>query len=190
MHFVTTGQPEKVRMRLGLWFAKGTVSHEAQTWTVNAKRIVNGQEGTIGGRGGSTLPEIAAGDPNYTITGLVSFPDAVTIYAAWPHMHFRGKDMTFIVTYPNGREETILSVPKYNPNWQITYEFEKPLKIPARSAMRAVAHYDNSPANRNNPDPKQDVRWGPQSNDEMFLPFLELSVDKNDLRLDDFPPIR
>jgi hypothetical protein len=100
-------------------------------------------------------------------------------------MHFRGKDMTFIVTYPNGREETVLSVPKYDPNWQITYEFVKPLKLPAGSVMRAIAHYDNSAKNLNNPDPAQEVLWGPQSANEMFLPFIEVSVDKNDLRFDD-----
>ena len=31
-------------------------------------------------------------------------------------MHFRGKDMTFIVSYPDGTEETILSVPNYDFN--------------------------------------------------------------------------
>jgi hypothetical protein len=185
MHYVTTGKPEKVRMRLGLWFAKKDVNHAVETWTVNEKRVVNGKEVWIGAPGRPQAPNIPAGEANYTITGYVGFKDAVTVYSAWPHMHFRGKDMTFIVTYPNGREETVLSVPKYDPNWQITYEFVKPLKLPAGSVMRAIAHYDNSAKNLNNPDPAQEVLWGPQSANEMFLPFIEVSVDKNDLRFDD-----
>lgn len=186
MHLVSDGQPERVKLRLGLWFAKRGVNHEVETYTVNDKRIVDGHEIPLDARGRTTPPpKIPAGDGTYTITGSLTFPDAVTIYSAWPHMHFRGKDMTFIVRYPNGKEETILSVPNYNPHWQITYEFAKPLKIPARSTMRAVAHYDNSAANRNNPNPAEDVVWGPQSTNEMFLPFLEVSVDKNDLRFQD-----
>ena len=99
-------------------------------------------------------------------------------------MHYRGKDMTFVLKYPNGREETLLSVPRYDPNWQITYELAKPLKVPARSTITAIAHYDNSAKNPRNPAPDQEVTWGPQSWNEMFLPFLELSVDDLDLRFE------
>ena len=38
-----------------------------------------------------------------------------------PHMHVRGKDMTYIAHYPDGTSETLLSVPKWDFNWQITY---------------------------------------------------------------------
>ena len=31
-----------------------------------------------------------------------------------PHMHLRGKDMTYHLIYPDGRDEIILSVPKTN----------------------------------------------------------------------------
>jgi hypothetical protein len=92
--------------------------------------------------------------------------------------------MTFVLRYPNGREETLLSVPKYDFNWQVTYQLRKPMKIPARSTIRAVAHYDNSARNRNNPDPTQEVFWGEQSWNEMFNPFLEVSTDKDDPRFE------
>jgi hypothetical protein len=181
MHYVTTGRPETVKMRLGLWFAKRTVDHEAETWTVNERRVVDGRDvPVVNGR--PRIPNIPAGADHYTITGYVGFKDAVTLYSLWPHMHYRGKDMTFTVIYPDGREQTVLSVSKYNPNWQITYELAKPMKIPARSLMRAVAHYDNSAKNPNNPDPTQEVIWGPQATNEMFLPFIEVSTDKDDLR--------
>jgi hypothetical protein len=36
--------------------------------------------------------------------------------------------------------------------------------------------------NRYNPSPDKEVYWSEQSWDEMFLPFLELTVDKNDLQ--------
>jgi hypothetical protein len=105
-------------------------------------------------------------------------------------MHYRGRDMTFILRRPKGRDETLLSVPKYDPNWQVTYELTRPLKIPARSTIIATAHYDNSAANRYNPAPDQEVTWGSQGRNEMFLPFLEVSLDKEDLRFEGLDPAR
>ena len=190
MHYVTTGKPEKNRMSLGLWFSRKKVSHEAVTMTVNAKETINGVELPRDAQGRARRPNIPPHAENWEITGTLSFPDDATLYALWPHMHYRGKDMTFILRYPNNREEVLLSVPKYNPNWQVTYELVKPLKIPARSTIRAVAHYDNSAGNRYNPAPDREVTWGPQGSNEMFLPFLEVSIDKNDLRFEGLDPIR
>ena len=39
-----------------------------------------------------------------------------------PHMHLRGKDMTYHLIYPDGRDEILLRVPKYDFNWQIVYK--------------------------------------------------------------------
>jgi hypothetical protein len=188
IHCVTTGKPERVGMRLGLWFARKTVNHEALTMTANIRKFVDGREIPADARGRTTIPNIPPGAPNWTITGEITFPDAVTLYALWPHMHLRGKDMTFVLRYPDGRQETLLSVPKYNFNSQVTYQLAKPLRIPGRSAIVAIAHYDNSAANPQNPDSTQEVTWGEQSWNEMFNPFLELSVDKDDLRFERLSP--
>jgi hypothetical protein len=184
LHYVTTGKPEKDRSRIGLWFSKRSPHHEAFLFTVNQKVSVEGKELGSDARGRTTLPNIPPRVENWNITGSLVVKEAITLYALWPHMHYRGKDMTFSVKYPNGREETLLSVPRYDPNWQITYELAKPLKIPARSTITAVAHYDNSTKNPRNPGPDQEVTWGPQSWNEMFLPFLEVSVDDQDLRFE------
>ena len=109
--------------------------------------------------------------------GVFAFPAAVTITGLWPHMHFRGKDMKYIVTYPDGREEVVLNVPKYDFEWQFFYELAAPLKLPAGSVMRVISHYDNSRRNRINPAPEEDVIWGEQSWEEMFNPFVDLYVD-------------
>jgi hypothetical protein len=184
MHLVTSGQREKTRMRLGLWFAKKQVAHEALTMTANIKTIADGKEVMLDARGRAKIPNIPPFAANWRITGLITFPDAVTLYALWPHMHLRGKDMRFVLTYPDGRDETLLSVPKYNMYWQVTYILATPAKIPAGSTIKAIADYDNSPANRYNPDPAHEVLWGEQSWNEMFNPFLEVSVDKDDLRFE------
>ena len=63
----------------------------------------------------------------------------------------------------------ILSVPKYDFNWQTDYVFAQPLKLPKGTKIRAVAHYDNSAANKANPDPKVNVKWGDQTWEEMMF---------------------
>ena len=122
VHLMTTGKPEKTKIRLGLWFARRDAHHEMYTWTVNERRVVEGQEVPPGSR----VPNIPPGAANWTMTGQLRFKEDVTLYALWPHMHYRGKDMTFVLTRPDGKDETLLSVPRYNPNWQFTYELATP----------------------------------------------------------------
>ena len=59
-------------------------------------------------------------------------------------MHVRGKDMTYIAHYPDGTDETLLSVPKYDFNWQITYELAEPKLLPKGTKLEVIAHFDNS----------------------------------------------
>ena len=96
----------------------------------------------------------------------------------FPHMHVRGKDMTYQLVYPDGREEIILSVPRYDFNWQVGYSLEKPLKIPKGTRLIVNAHYDNSANNKFNPDPSRTVYYGDMSWEEMMFPFFSLVVDK------------
>ena len=73
-------------------------------------------------------------------------------------MHLRGKDILYKATYPDGRSEILLSVPRYNFNWQVYYYPEKPLAMPKGTRLDVLAHFDNSAANKMNPDPSKAVR--------------------------------
>ena len=134
------------------------------------------------------LPYIPAHAEDFKVTGIWPVTDDMTIYGVWPHMHFRGKDMTYLISYPDGTEETMLNVPNYDFNWQLEYDFIEPLKVPAGSTIKTIAHYDNSIKNRYNPSPDRDVHWGEQSWDEMFMIFTKYSVDKDILVADAKPP--
>ena len=92
-------------------------------------------------------------------------------------MHVRGKDMTYIAHYPDGTDETLLSVPKYDFNWQITYQLATPKTLPKGTKVEVIAHYDNSANNKFNPDPSKDVRWGDQTWEEMMIGFFSTVVD-------------
>ena len=67
------------------------------------------------------------------------------------------------VIYPDGRTETILSVPSYDFEWQTDYMFKRPLELPKGTRLHATAWYDNSPANKSNPDATKTVWWGDQT---------------------------
>ena len=99
--------------------------------------------------------------------------EAITVTALSPHMHLRGKAMTILVAWPDGREEIILDVPAFDFMWQLHYELETPLAIPAGGKLISIARYDNSLKNRYNPAPDREVYWADQSWDEMFIPHME-----------------
>ena len=95
------------------------------------------------------------------------------------HMHEHGKDMTYMLMYPDGRVETILSQPRYDFNWQMTYSLERSVKIPKGTKLRVISHFDNSPGNKYARDPSKDVFGGEQSWEEMDAPWIGLILDKN-----------
>ena len=107
----------------------------------------------------------------------VQYPRCATIFKFNPHAHLRGKDFTYTLVYPDGSEQTILSVPQYDFNWQTNYELETPLFVPAGTKLVATGHFDNSTANRYNPSPEREVEWAEQSWDEMFWPFTIYGED-------------
>jgi mono/diheme cytochrome c family protein len=196
MHYNPTGKPEKDRTRLGLWFNKVPVTHEVlirqagdplattkggrSLYRAEGKEVEYIADDTGTARRGRT-PNIPAYVENWRLTGITPVTEDITLYYMTPHMHLRGKSLKWVVVYPDGREQTILDVPKFDFNWQFNYELETPLKIPAGSKILGIGVYDNSPKNRWNPAPHLEVYWSEQSWDEMYQPFTEYSVDSQDL---------
>jgi hypothetical protein len=89
--------------------------------------------------------------------------------------------MKYLLTEPDGREEILLDVPKYDFNWQLYYELETPRRIPAGSKVTVVTLFDNSTGNRYNPAPEKEVFWSEQSWDEMYAPQARITVDSRGL---------
>ena len=186
LHYQASGKPEKERAQFGIWFAKGPVKYEMQ----NVSTLDRGTT-MVEGRplaGNERVPNIPPGVDNWKISNFKIFPEPATLYALSPHMHLRGKDMKFIVTYPDGREEVVLDVPKYDFNWQLYYELATPLKLPAGSKLTAISHYDNSAKNKWNPAPDREVFWSEQSWDEMYNPQIRWTWDLQDLTKTTPPP--
>lgn len=116
---------------------------------------------------------IPAGASEQQVTECHTFTKDMYITSLTPHMHLRGKAMQMVVTYPDGRSETLLSVPHYDFNWQITYRAAKPIFIPKGTRIAVIGHFDNSRNNPVNPDASRPVRWGAASETEMMDGWIE-----------------
>ncbi len=165
MHYTPNGAAAKDRSYIGLVFAKGPVAKKALTgMAVNGSFV------------------IPANDGNHEVHSVWEAKEDVRIVDLMPHMHLRGKDFQYTVVYPDGRKEIVLSVPKYDFNWQLIYRFEQPLLLPKGSRLECVAHFDNSVNNKYNPDPTKPVRWGPQTWEEMMIGWFDYTLENENLR--------
>jgi mono/diheme cytochrome c family protein len=160
MHYTTNGTEAIDRTQVGFVFAKEPPKQVHVTGLAAQLQFL-----------------IPAGDPNAEVKAVSVLRQDTILTSLTPHMHVRGKDMTYIAHYPDGTSETLLRVPKYDFNWQITYELASPKVLPAGTRLEVIAHYDNSPTNKFNPDPSTDVRWGDQTWEEMMIGFYGTVVD-------------
>ena len=95
-------------------------------------------------------------------------------------MHLRGKSfqLTANAKTSNTNESlssTILNVPRYDFNWQHTYELESPIPLDAVQKLNVMVSFDNSSNNPFNPNPNEYVLWGDQTWEEMAVAFLEVA---------------
>jgi hypothetical protein len=188
VHYTATGKAETDRSMIGLWFRDSPPEHEllrvpgtGDTILANGGELLPQSPGVKAEGTNVAIPPIPANEPNYELIGITAFPEPVTIYQFQPHGHLRAKDFKYVVVYPDGREESVLSVPRYDFRWQLSYDLETPLKLPAGSKMIVIAHYDNSPKNKFNPAPDSEVYFRDQNQswDEMFTPFIQYTIEKS-----------
>jgi hypothetical protein len=109
--------------------------------------------------------------PSVTTT----FKQDVLLTWFWPHAHMRGKDFTYTLEYPDGRKEIVLHVPRYDYAWELQYVTR--ISVPKGTKITVDAHYDNSVANRSNPNPNTWVYWGQQRWEEMMGGIFGVVVD-------------
>jgi hypothetical protein len=161
VHYTATGKPETDRSSVGIVLADAPPKQRHLTTTAISARDF----------------EIPAGAANYEVRGETIVNEPAKLVWVQPHMHYRAKNFELTVVYPSGEEKTVLRVPTYRFDWQIGYELAEPLDLPKGTTVKTVAHYDNSRANKFNPDPTKNVRYGPQSWDEMHVTFVGILID-------------
>lgn len=172
IHYTTNGTAQEDLSSIGFIFAKPEeVKHAVMTGSANLKRI--------------TIPPHAA---NHRLEAMSPpAPVEIQVLSLMPHMHLRGKAFTFESIGPSGGSEMLLDVPRYNFDWQTSYVLAQPMRLPAGTKIRCVAHFDNSAKNPSNPDPSATVHWGPKSSDEMFFGYFDFAMSREHFRLFDKP---
>ncbi len=150
MHYTAHGHEDEDKTSVGFTFSKVPVTDQ-----VRADNFVNANFA------------IPPGAKDYAISAGITVRDSIRIWAMIPHTHLRGVRWEYELVHPDGRTEKVLSVPRYDFNWQTFYMFASPLVIPAGGRLHAVAWYDNSAENRSNPDATKEVHWGDQTWEEM-----------------------
>jgi hypothetical protein len=161
VHYTATGKPETDRSSVGIVLADGPPRQRHLTTTAISARDF----------------EIPAGSPDTVVRGETVVNEPAKLVWIQPHMHYRAKTYELTVVYPSGEEKTVLRVPNYRFDWQVGYELAEPLELPKGTKFKTVAHYDNSTANRFNPDPTKTVKYGAQSWDEMHVTFVGILID-------------
>ncbi len=104
----------------------------------------------------------------------ISFKNDIEIMGVRPHLHARGKSFSiekinFSSSKP-GEEvaEPVLSLPRWDFNWQYDFVFDEPLRLKGGESLRIIGSWDNTDFNPTNPDPKQPALFGEQTQDEMM----------------------
>jgi hypothetical protein len=160
LHYTSAGAAGDDRSRVGLIFAKEPPKERVHT--VNVQNFA------------FDIPPMVDNYPVYARARLVRDMKIVTFR---PHMHFRGKDFEYRAIYPTGESEILMRVPHWDFNWQMTYYLESPKVLPKGTIIEVVGHYDNSPNNPFNPDPKARVVYGEQTWNEMLGGLIDVALE-------------
>jgi mono/diheme cytochrome c family protein len=161
-HYTPSGKDSVDFPQIGFTIAKETPKYR---WV----------SGSVSSGGRLAIPP---NEPNYQApSGVVEFATDARLVMMMPHMHVRGRDMTYTVVHPDGRKEVALSVPKYDFNWQMQYVLSNPVKVAPGTKLHVEAHYNNSTSNKYNPNPNRWVYPGNMTWEEMMSPFFGVIVD-------------
>ena len=173
MHYTPNGRATEDVTRLGVWFSDAdNVTHEVTT------RVAIDQHFEIPPRARDHAVKLRLG----------GFARQSRLLGAMPHMHLRGKSFRLELERRGSKQgdaETLLSVPRYDFNWQHWYQLETPLPLGDIASLRMEARFDNSAANPANPAPDAFVTWGDQTWEEMAVAFFDIAHPRDTPRIVD-----
>lgn len=169
MHYTTYGRETRDQTKIGLYFADEAPAHVLQHYAIINQDL-----------------NIPSGAAEHEESAYFAFQRDAVIYSLFPHAHYRGRSSEFVLRYPDGREEVVLSVPNYDFNWQRYFQFKEPIVAPAGTQVIHRTTYDNSTANLSNPDPTVTVHFGEQTWEEMLyggISFRYAEARENDFEI-------
>jgi len=158
LHMIAGAQSDTVQPSIGLFFSDTPPTRTPISVKLEAHGIA-----------------IPAGEPNYVVEDSYVLPVDVEAVSVYPHAHYLGKEMRGTATLPDGSQQELLWIRRWDFRWQDRYRYRSPVFLPRGTRLSMRFTYDNSAANPNNRnDPPQRVRSGPRSTDEMGQLWIEV----------------
>jgi copper type II ascorbate-dependent monooxygenase-like protein len=161
LHYTPNGTEFDDQTKIGIIFAKDPP-----------------KERLVGGNSASYNFVIPPGVSDFKVEGSSTLQYDCDLYSMMPHSHLRGKSFEYRIVRPDGTSETVLKVPHYDFNWQLTYYLEKPMHLTKGTKVEVTAYFDNSANNAYNPDPTKEIHWGEQTFEEMMMGYFSVVVDE------------
>jgi hypothetical protein len=152
MHYTPYGKDAVDNSKMALYFyPEGETPERIMRHTVIADNFI----------------EIPPNTDKHKEVAYLTFPKEARLYSVFLHTHYRGQAGKLDMILPDGTKQELINLPRYDFNWQRTYDFVEPVTVPAGAKLVATYLYDNSVRNASNPAPDEKVIWGDQSWEEM-----------------------
>ncbi|MCA8915515.1 MAG: redoxin domain-containing protein [Planctomycetes bacterium] len=155
IHYTPTGEACEDKPELGMIFCKERPTHEVTTTGIS-----------------NVFFNIPAGAENHEVKAIYVVRKKMRLLSLMPHMHLRGKAYKYVARLPDGTEQVLLDIPRYDFNWQLLYILREPIDLPVGTKIYATGWFDNSDKNPANPDPTKDIRFGEQTWEEMQIGYI------------------
>jgi tetratricopeptide (TPR) repeat protein len=167
MHFVPMGEPQPVQPSIALYFSDDPPERTPAILRLGRQDI-----------------DIPAGERDYATTDSFVLPVDVDVIALQPHAHYRAREVKGTATLPGGGSVPLIFIDDWDYHWQHVYRYRTPVHLPKGTTLSMRITFDNSAANRRNPQqPPAHVQWGQQSTDEMGDLWIQmLTKDEHDRR--------
>ena len=163
MHYTTTGKASTDKTQVGFYTLKAPPKYIKRSTVIFDFGL-----------------QIPAGEARHKEVAYITVPADMYVYTLYPHSHYRGYHVELMEKAADGKESMLLSLPKYDFNWQRDYDPIEPILVKKGTKLIATWVFDNSPNNKKLNATNKDaegspiasyndvVRTGEQSHQEMM----------------------
>ena len=164
-HIHAAGEEVTSSSELGIWLYPKGQEPTKRSYLVGFTGLKNGTAGL----------DIPPNSVAYT-EGFNVLKENTVITNFQPHFHLRGKAMSVEAIFLDGRTQTVSYVKDFNFNWMTNYIYADDAApvFPKGTIIKVSAYYDNTKANKSNPDPEQWVGYGDRTVDEMAHAWMNV----------------
>ncbi|PCJ81199.1 MAG: hypothetical protein COA49_05680 [Bacteroidetes bacterium] len=161
MHYGPSSIEQSDLTEINIFFADEPITREVQTEMMTTMDL--------------SVPFYIPANEISVFHGTRYVSDDISMLSITPHSHLLGKSWLVYATSSDNQDTIpIIYIPDWDFHWQGIFTFPQLLHIPGGYTINAIAEYDNTVSNPDNPNnPPQDAYWGDFTTDEMFVMFAQ-----------------